>query len=77
MIGKRPVYLITTLGLLCSTIWTAVAKDFVSLAVSRAIQGFCMSPMEALVPASISDIWFVHQRGFRNAVFNLGVLVRL
>ncbi|KAK2672793.1 Major facilitator superfamily [Fusarium oxysporum f. sp. vasinfectum] len=74
MIGKRPVYLITALGLLCSTIWTAVAKDFVSLAVSRAIQGFCMSPMEALVPASISDIWFVHQRGFRNAVFNLGVL---
>ncbi|EXL90770.1 hypothetical protein FOIG_15978 [Fusarium odoratissimum NRRL 54006] len=74
MIGKRPVYLITALGLLCSTMWTAVAKDFVSLAVSRAIQGFCMSPMEALVPASISDIWFVHQRGFRNAVFNLGVL---
>ncbi|KAG7412531.1 putative MFS-type transporter [Fusarium oxysporum f. sp. rapae] len=74
MIGKRPVYLITALGLLCSTIWTAVAKDFVSLAISRAIQGFCMSPMEALVPASISDIWFVHQRGFRNAVFNLGVL---
>ncbi|KAH7200532.1 major facilitator superfamily domain-containing protein [Fusarium oxysporum] len=74
MIGKRPVYLITALGLLCSTIWTAVAKDFVSLAVSRAIQGFCMSPMEALVPASISDIWFVHQRGFQNAVFNLGVL---
>ncbi|KAG4257741.1 hypothetical protein FPRO04_07962 [Fusarium proliferatum] len=74
MIGKRPVYLITTLGLLCSTIWTAVAKDFISLALSRAIQGFCMSPMEALVPASISDIWFVHQRGFRNAVFNLGVL---
>ncbi|KAF5562333.1 transporter HOL1 [Fusarium napiforme] len=56
MIGKRPVYLITTLGLLCSTIWTAVAKDFISLALSRAIQGFCMSPMEALVPASISDI---------------------
>ncbi|SCV34322.1 related to transporter protein HOL1 [Fusarium fujikuroi] len=74
MIGKRPVYLITTVGLLCSTIWTAVAKDFISLAISRAIQGFCMSPMEALVPASISDIWFVHQRGFRNAVFNLGVL---
>ncbi|KAF5584212.1 transporter HOL1 [Fusarium subglutinans] len=74
MIGKRPVYLITAVGLLCSTIWSAVAKDFISLALSRAVQGFCMSPMEALVPASISDIWFVHQRGFRNAVFNLGVL---
>ncbi|KAF4447940.1 hypothetical protein F53441_8599 [Fusarium austroafricanum] len=74
MIGKRPVYLITAAGLLVTTIWSAVTKDFVSLSISRAIQGFCMSPMEALVPASIADIWFVHQRGFRNAVFNLGVL---
>ncbi|EEU35526.1 uncharacterized protein NECHADRAFT_55517 [Fusarium vanettenii 77-13-4] len=73
-IGKRPVYLVTALGLLLTTIWSAVAKDFVSLSVSRAVQGFCISPMEALVPASIADIWFVHQRGFRNAVFNFGVL---
>ncbi|KAF9773848.1 hypothetical protein IL306_008255 [Fusarium sp. DS 682] len=74
MIGKRPVYLITTVGLLLTTIWAAVAKDFTSLAISRAVQGFCISPMEALIPASISDVWFVHQRGFRNALFNLGVL---
>ncbi|KAF4334058.1 transporter HOL1 [Fusarium beomiforme] len=74
MIGKRPVYLITTVGLLVTCIWGAVAKDFASLSVSRAIQGFCISPMEALIPASISDVWFVHQRGFRNALFNLGVL---
>lgn len=74
MIGKRPVYLVTTLGLLVTTVWSAVAKDFVSISISRAVQGFCISPMEALIPASIADIWFVHQRGFRNAVFNLGVL---
>lgn len=33
-----------------------------------------MAPMEALVPASIADIWFVHERGYRTAIFNLGVL---
>lgn len=33
-----------------------------------------MAPMEALVPATIADIWFVHERGFQSAVFNLGVL---
>lgn len=33
-----------------------------------------MSPMEALIPASIADIWFVHERGMRTAIFNLGVL---
>ncbi len=52
----------------------AEATSFGSLAASRALQGFCMAPMEALVPASIADIWFVHERGFRTAIFNLGVL---
>lgn len=57
-----------------SCFWAAEAKSFGSLAAARALQGFCMAPMEALVPASISDIWFLHERGLRNAVFNLGVL---
>jgi hypothetical protein len=38
------------------------------------VMGFCMAPMEALVPATIGDIWFLHERGFRNAIYNLGVL---
>jgi MFS family permease len=33
-----------------------------------------MAPMEALIPASIGDVWFIHERGFRSAIFNLGVL---
>jgi len=33
-----------------------------------------MAPMEALIPASIGDVWYVHERGFRSAIFNLGVL---
>lgn len=32
------------------------------------------APFEALIPASIADIWHVHERGFRMAIFNLGVL---
>jgi len=32
------------------------------------------APFEALIPASIADIWYVHERGFRVAIFNLGVL---
>jgi hypothetical protein len=54
--------------------WAAEAKSFGSLAASRAVMGFCMAPMEALVPATIGDIWFLHERGFRNAIYNLGVL---
>ena len=33
-----------------------------------------MAPFEALVPASVADIWHVHERGLRMAIFNLGVL---
>ncbi|KAH8897205.1 MFS transporter-like protein [Thozetella sp. PMI_491] len=73
-IGKRPIYIATSAGLVASCFWAAEAKSFASLAAARAVQGFCMAPMEALVPASIADIWFVHERGFRTAVFNLGVL---
>ncbi|KAJ5946104.1 major facilitator superfamily domain-containing protein [Penicillium verhagenii] len=72
--GKRPVYLGTTLGLMVSCFWAAGAKSFESFVASRVFCGLCMAPFEALVPASISDIWFVHERGFRTAIFNLGVL---
>ena len=72
--GKRPVYLITSLGLAVTCFWAAEAKSFKSFVAARVVQGLCMAPMEALIPASIADIWFVHERGFRTAIFNLGVL---
>lgn len=73
-LGKRPVYIATAIGLMVTCFWAAESRSFGSLAAARAIQGFCMAPMEALVPATIADIWFVHERGFQSAVFNLGVL---
>ncbi|KAL2669962.1 hypothetical protein Neosp_015128 [[Neocosmospora] mangrovei] len=72
--GKRPIYLATTVGLMVTCFWAAAAKNFASLVAARVIQGFCMGPLEALVPASIADVWFVHERGYRTAIFNLGVL---
>jgi MFS family permease len=76
-----------------SCFWAAEANSFRSFVAARVLCGLCMAPMEALVPASIADIWsvlilvfspqacfltrcfrFVHERGFRTAVFNLGVL---
>lgn len=55
--GKRPVYLGTTVGLMVSCFWAAEAKSFESFVASRVFCGLCMAPMEALVPASIADIW--------------------
>jgi len=55
--GKRPVYLVTTAGLTATCFWAAAAKNFTSLVAARVVQGFCMGPLEALVPASIADVW--------------------
>jgi MFS family permease len=73
-VGKRPIYLFTTLGLAVSCFWAAEVKSFGSLAAARTIQGLCMAPFEALIPASVTDIWHVHERGLRMSIFNLGVL---
>ncbi|KEF58952.1 uncharacterized protein A1O9_03795 [Exophiala aquamarina CBS 119918] len=72
--GKRPVYLVTSVGLAVTCFWAAEARSFKSFVAARVLQGLCMAPMEALIPASIADIWFVHERGYRMAIFNLGVL---
>lgn len=55
--GKRPIYLSTTLMLAVTSFWAAEAKSLGSLMAARIVQGFCMAPFEALVPASIADVW--------------------
>lgn len=55
--GKWPIYLGITLGLMVSCFWAAEAKIFRSFVAARVFCGLCMAPMEALVPASIVDIW--------------------
>jgi MFS family permease len=72
--GKRPIYLITSQGLAVTCFWAAGAKSFPSLVAARVVQGFCMAPIECLIPASIADVWFVHERGLYTGLFNLGVL---
>ncbi|KAL4782717.1 hypothetical protein BJX76DRAFT_358685 [Aspergillus varians] len=54
--GKRPVYLITTIGMMVACFWAAVAKSLASLVAARVLSGLCMVPFEALVPASIGDV---------------------
>ncbi|OQU97100.1 hypothetical protein CLAIMM_03091 [Cladophialophora immunda] len=72
--GKRPIYLTASVGLVATGFWGSAAKSWGSFVASRAIAGFCMAPLEGLVPASIADIWFVHERGTRTALFNLAFM---
>ncbi|RYP76457.1 hypothetical protein DL771_001691 [Monosporascus sp. 5C6A] len=54
-------------------------RSFPSLAAMRVFQGIASAPLETLVTSTVSDLFFVHQRGLRLSLWNImlgtGVLV--
>ncbi|KAL6709192.1 hypothetical protein ACN47E_002008 [Coniothyrium glycines] len=67
--GKRPFFLISTVILLATNIWGYFTTSFVSLAVMRAVQGIASAPLETLVTSTVSDMYYVHQRGVRISIW--------
>jgi predicted MFS family arabinose efflux permease len=43
--------------------WSAVADTYTSMLVARALMGCAAGAGEVLGPLTITDIFFVHQRG--------------
>ncbi|KAF2276286.1 MFS general substrate transporter [Westerdykella ornata] len=72
--GKRPVYFFSIVFLAVVNIWGATANTYKSFLGSRIIGGIAMAPYEILVQATIGDMYFVHQRATRIAVWNLFLL---
>lgn len=72
--GKRPVYLISIILLFIGAIWNALATSADSFLGARVLQGFGLGAFETIVPSSIGDMYFVHQRGKRIAFYNLSFL---
>lgn len=72
--GKRPVYLVSGILFILASIWCALAPDYPSLVVARIVQGMAVSPVECLPSATIAEIYFVHDRGFRLGVYTLLLL---
>lgn len=72
--GKRPVYIVAIVILFVVSIWGAVADSYGSFLGSRILGGFGMAPYEVLVQATIADLYFVHERATRIAVWNLFLL---
>ncbi|KAH7067470.1 major facilitator superfamily domain-containing protein [Paraphoma chrysanthemicola] len=69
--GKRPFFVISTVVLLGANIWGYFTTSFVSLAVMRVVMGMASAPLETLVTSTVSDMFFVHQRGVRISVWGL------
>lgn len=69
--GKRPVYLTSAVLFLAASVWCALSPNFASLLVARTAQGLAISPVEALPSATISEIFFLHERAFRVGIYAL------
>lgn len=72
--GNRPTYIFASIVLFVVSIWGAVADNYGSFLGSRILGAFGMAPFEVLVQATIADLYFVHQRATRLAVWNLFLL---
>ncbi len=59
--GKRHLYLLGNVLLIVSSVWGgASGRNYNSLLWARVFQGVALAPFEALVNASVGDLYFVH-----------------
>lgn len=72
--GKRHLYLLGTVIVIFSSAWGGGnGKNYKSLLWARIFQGVGLAPFEALVNASVGDLYHVHERGVRMALSNLAL----
>ena len=57
-------------------IWLGVAstRSFAPFLVGRAFLGIFEAPIESIVPSTITDIFFLHDRGEKVSIYGLSVL---
>lgn len=59
--GKRHLFLLGSFLLVISTAWAGGSRDnYKSMLWARIFQGIATAPFEALVNASVGDLYFVH-----------------
>ena len=74
LFGKRPVYLVSAMMFIATSVWCARAPNFANLATARVFQGISVSPVECLPSATIAEIYFLHERAFRVGIYTLLLL---
>jgi hypothetical protein len=67
--GKRPAYLLSTLGILGMTIWSPYTNGNGQWIAKNILGGFFAAPIEALPELSVTDVYFAHQRGTYMALY--------
>ncbi|KAF7563531.1 hypothetical protein G7046_g570 [Stylonectria norvegica] len=61
--GKRLAYLISILGAIGTSIWSAYVTSNGEWIAKCILMGFFISPIEALPEISVTDVYFTHERG--------------
>lgn len=74
LFGKRPVYLVSIILFLLSSVWCALSPSYYSLVVARIFMGLAVSPIECLPSATIAEIFFLHERAYRLGIYTLLLL---
>ncbi|EME38726.1 hypothetical protein DOTSEDRAFT_75467 [Dothistroma septosporum NZE10] len=74
LFGKRPVYLVASVAFALSGIWCALSPSFGSLVGARIFMGIAASSVECLPSATIAEIYFLHEKGYRLGIYTLLLL---
>ncbi|KAF5569557.1 major facilitator superfamily domain-containing protein [Fusarium pseudoanthophilum] len=74
--GRRPVYLLSNLLMGVACIWLGLASNasYTPFVIGRAFLGLFEAPIESIVPTTITDTFFLHERGAMVSAYGLSVL---
>lgn len=61
--GRRPCYVASFLLYTATASWAGGATSYASSLAARILMGFASGAAECLAPLTISDIFFLHERG--------------
>jgi MFS family permease len=62
------------MGIACIWLGVASKKSYISLLLGRAFLGVFEAPIESIVPSTVTDIFFLHDRGSKVSMYGLSVL---
>ncbi|KAF2762902.1 MFS general substrate transporter [Pseudovirgaria hyperparasitica] len=74
--GRRPIYFFSNILMGVACVWLALASraSYTPYLVGRAFLGIWQAPIESIVPSTVTDLFFLHDRGAKVSIYGLSVL---
>lgn len=74
--GRRPVYMSSNvlMGVACVWLGLATEASYTPFVIGRAFLGLFEAPIESIVPSTITDVFFLHDRGEKVSLYGFSVL---